>query len=177
VFASVLVALSALAEGRDALVLGGQLADVDGSLVVGEVMATASAPLAGGPRAGGWPPEHAGGEVYATLGPDPRARYVRLSGLPFADAIGTLARGACPDAIVVGQSLLGREPGVDRLLREAPCPIAVAPYGHRFVRGFRPDDVLIVTRADEQQLRHAVRPTLVLGESPGAAIVGAPGGR
>jgi nucleotide-binding universal stress UspA family protein len=177
VFASVLVALSAQAEGRDALVLGGQLVDADGSLVVGQVITTASAPLAGGPQAGARQREHAGGEVYATLGPDPRARYVRLSGLPFADAIGTLARRTSPDAIVVGQSLLGREPGMRRLLREAPCPIAVAPYGHRFVRGFRPDDVLVVTAANEEELRHALRPTLVVGDRPPAAIIGALGGR
>jgi nucleotide-binding universal stress UspA family protein len=166
VFASVIVALSAQADGRDAIVLGAQLAGADGSLVVGEVLVTSPAPLAALSEAAAQRrrrPQDAAAEVYATLGPDPRARYVPLSGLPFADAVAALSRRVKPDVIVVGQSLLGREPGVDQLLREAPCPVAVAPYGHRFVRDFRPADLLEVPGADDELLRNASCPVLVGG--------------
>lgn len=167
VFASVLVALSAQAEGRDALVLGAQLAGTEGSLVVGEVLVTAPAPLATLSETASERRERlrdAGAEVYATLGPDPRARYVRLSGLPFADAVRALAGRVEPDLIVVGQNLLGRDPSVDQLLREAPCPVAVAPYGHRFVRDFRPAELHVVTGVDDELLRRATDPVLVVGQ-------------
>jgi NAD(P)H-hydrate repair Nnr-like enzyme with NAD(P)H-hydrate epimerase domain len=146
VFASVLVALSGHAEGRDALVLATQLAGADGTIVVTHVMATSAAPLTGGSEAAARRRAHlrdAGEEVYATLGPDPRVRYVPLSGLPFAEAVGALARREQPDAIVVGQNLISHEPGVRRLLADAPCAVAVAPYGHRFVRSFAPARVTV----------------------------------
>jgi hypothetical protein len=141
VFDSVLVALSGQAESRDALVLAAQLVAADGTIVVAHVMATSAAPLAGGTDAAARRRERlrdGGEEVYATLGPDARVRYLPLSGLPFAEAIGALAQRERPDAIVVGQNLISLEPGVRRLLAEAPCPVALAPYGHRFVRSFAP---------------------------------------
>ena len=146
VFASVLVALAGHTEGRDALVLGAQLADDDAAIVVAHVMATSAAPLTGGieaaarRRAG---LRDAGQEVYATLGPDPRVRYLPLSGMPFADAVAAMAQRERPDVIVVGQNLLAGEPGMARLLAEAPCPVVLAPYGHRFVRAFAPARVTV----------------------------------
>jgi nucleotide-binding universal stress UspA family protein len=65
-------------------------------------------------------------------------RYLPVSGMPFADVVEALARRERPDAIVVGQNMLAGEPGTARLLAQAPCPIVVAPYGHRFVRAFAP---------------------------------------
>src|SRR6478672_424078 len=85
-FASVLVALAGHTEGRDALVLAAQLADDDATIVVAHVMATSAAPLTGGTEAAARRRSHlrdAGKEVYATLGPDPRVRYLPLSGMPF----------------------------------------------------------------------------------------------
>ncbi|HSS58655.1 MAG TPA: universal stress protein, partial [Solirubrobacteraceae bacterium] len=111
-FASVLVALAGHTEGRDALVLAAQLADDDATIVVAHVMATSAAPLTGGTEAAARRRSYlrdAGEEVYATLGPDPRVRYLPLSGMPFADAVEALARRERPDAIVVGQNLLGGE--------------------------------------------------------------------
>ena len=140
-FDSVLVALSGQAESRDALVLAAQLAGADGTIVVAHVMATSAAPLTGGTEAAARRRaslRDGGEEVYATLGPDARVRYLPLSGLPFAEAVGALAQREHPDAIVVAQNLMSLEPGVRRLLAEAPCPVAVAPYGHRFVRSFAP---------------------------------------
>jgi len=109
-------------------------------------MATAAAPLSGGTEAAARRRaglRDVGEEVYATLGPDPRVHYVPLSGLPFADAVGALARREGPDAIVVGQNLVSSEPGVRRLLADAPCPTVVAPYGHRFVRAFAPARITV----------------------------------
>ncbi len=146
VFASVLVALAGHTEGRDALVLAAQLAGDDAPIVVAHVLATSAAPLTGGTEAAARRRaglRDAGGEVYATLGPDARVRYLPVSGMPFADAIGALARRERPDAIVVGQNLVAGEPGVARLLAEAPCPVVVAPYGHRFVRGFAPARITV----------------------------------
>jgi hypothetical protein len=141
VFASVLVALSGPAEGRDALILAAQLADADAAVVVAHVMATSAAPLTGGIEAAARRRERlrdAGEEVYATLGPDARVRYLPLSGMSFAEAVEAVARRERPEAIVVGQNLLAGEPGVRQLLAEASCPVVVAPYGHRFQRTFAP---------------------------------------
>ena len=141
VFASIVVALSGPAEGRDGLVLAAQLAQADARMVVAHVMATSAAPLTGGiegttrRRAS---LREAGEEVYATLGPDPRVSYLPFSGLPFAEAVMALAHRERADAIVVGQNLVSGEPGVGQLLADAPCPVIVAPYGHRFVRAFVP---------------------------------------
>ena len=146
VFASVLVALAGHTEGRDALVLAAQLAGDDAPIVVAHVMATSAAPLTGGTEAAAHRRaglRDAGGEVYATLGPDPRVRYLPVSGMPFADAVEALARRERPDAIVVGQNILAAEPGMARLLAEAPCPVVVAPYGHRFVRAFAPARITV----------------------------------
>ena len=146
VFASVLVALSGHTEGRDALVLAAQLAGDDAPIVVAHVMATSAAPLTGGTEAAARRRaglRDGGGEVYATLGPDPRVRYLPVSGMPFADAVEALARRERPDAIVVGQNMLAGEPGMARLLAEAPCPVVVAPYGHRFVRAFAPARITV----------------------------------
>ena len=79
VFASVLVALAGHIEGRDALVLAAQLAGDDAPIVVAHVMATSAAPLTGGTEAAARRRaglRDAGGEVYATLGPDPRVRGI-----------------------------------------------------------------------------------------------------
>ena len=146
VFASVLVALAGHTEGRDALVLAAQLAGDDAPIVVAHVLATSAAPLTGGTEAAARRRaglRDGGAEVYATLGPDPRVRYLPVSGMPFADAVEALARRERPDAIVVGQNMLAGEPGMARLLAEAPCPVVVAPYGHRFVRAFAPARITV----------------------------------
>ena len=146
VFASVLVALSGQAESRDALVLAAQLADADATILVAHVMATSPAPLAGGTEAAARRRERlqdGGEEIYAALGPDPRVHYLPLSGLPFADAVDSLARREGADVIVVGQNLLSGEPGLRHLLADAPCPVVVAPYGHRFVRAFAPARITV----------------------------------
>jgi nucleotide-binding universal stress UspA family protein len=146
VFASTLVALSGQAEGRDAVVLAAQLADADATIVVAHVMATSAAPLTGGNEAAARRRaslRDGGEEVYATLGPDPRVRYLPLSGLPFAEAVIALARREQPDTIVVGQNLIYGEPGIGQLLADTPCPVVVAPYGHRFVRSFFPARITV----------------------------------
>jgi nucleotide-binding universal stress UspA family protein len=144
---SIVVALSGQAEGRDALVLAAQLAQVDARVVVAHVMATSAAPLVGGTEAAARRRaslRDGGQEVYATLGPDPRVSYLPLSGLPFAEAVLGLARRERADAIVVAQTLVSGEPGVGQLFADAPCPVIVAPYGHRFLRPFDPARVTVV---------------------------------
>jgi hypothetical protein len=146
VFASVLVALAGHLEGRDALVLAAQLADDDAPIVVAHLMATPAVPLTAGAEAAARRRvglRDGGGEVYATLGPDPRVRYLPVSGMPFTDVVEALARRERPDAIVVAQNILAGEPDMARLLAEAPCPVVVAPYGHRFVRAFAPARVTV----------------------------------
>lgn len=171
-FASVLVALAGHTEGRDALVLAAQLADDDATIVVAHVMATSAAPLTGGTEAAARRRSYlrdAGEEVYATLGPDPRVRYLPLSGMPFADAVEALARRERPDAIVVGQNLLGGEPGVAGLVAGAPCPIVVAPYGHRFVRTFAPARITVAC-GPPGPTDDAVALASALAERAGAAM-------
>ena len=146
VFASVLVALAGRAESRDALVLASQLAGPDGAIVVAHVMASTAAPLAGGSGAAARRRadlHDAGEEVYATLGPDPRVRYLPISGVPFAEAVRSVALRERADVVVVGQNVVGHESGVREFLAAAPCPVAVAPYGHRFVRAFAPARITV----------------------------------
>jgi hypothetical protein len=172
VFASVLVVLAGQTESPDALVLAAQLADADGAIVVAHVMATSTAPLTGGAQAAARRRaslRDAGEEIYATLGPDPRVRYVPLSGLPFADAVGALARHERPDAIVVGQNLLGHEPGIRQLLADAPCPLVVAPHGHRFARAFAPARITVGCGPPGPTDR-AVELATALAERIGAAV-------
>jgi hypothetical protein len=172
VFASVVVALAGHTESRDALVLASQLAGDDAPIVVAHVMATSAAPLAGGTEAAARRRaglRDAGSEVYATLGPDPRVRYLPVSGMPFADALEALARRERPDAIVVGQNILAGEPGMARLLAEAPCPIVVAPYGHRFVRAFAPARITVAC-APTGPIDDAVALASTLAERAGADV-------
>jgi hypothetical protein len=172
VFASVLVALAGHIEGRDALVLAAQLADEDAPIVVAHVLATSAAPLTGGTEAAARRRARlrdAGAEVYATLGPDPRVRYLPVSGMPFADAVQALARRERPDAIVVGQNALAGEPGIARLLAETPCPIVVAPYGHRFVRAFAPARITVAC-GPAGPIDDAVALASALAERVGAGV-------
>ncbi len=46
--------------------------------------------------------------------------------------------------IVIGQSLLGHGAQTARLIARSPCPVAVAPYGHRFERAFAPRRIGVV---------------------------------
>ena len=172
VFSSVLVALPAHAEGRDALVLAAQLADADATIVVAHIMATSAAPLTGGTEAATRRRAQlrdAGEDVYATLGPDPRVRYLPLSGLPFAEAVTALARREHPDAVIVGQNLVSGEPGVGQLLDDAPCPVIVAPYGHRFVRAFVPARITVVC-GPPGPTDDAVALSTALAERAGATV-------
>jgi nucleotide-binding universal stress UspA family protein len=171
-FASVLVALAGQAEGRDALVLAAQLADADGRIVVTHVMATSPAPLTGGSEAAARRRaslRDAGEEVYAALGPDPRVRYLPISGVPFAEAVRSVARRERTDAVVLGQNLLGQEPGARELVASAPCPVVVAPYGHRFVRAFTPARVTVACGPPGPG-DDAVRLATVLAERVGAHV-------
>jgi hypothetical protein len=145
-FGSVLVALSGQADFRDALLLGAQLTDADGALLIAHAMTTSATSLTGGSVAAARRREHlrdAGEEIYAAVGPDPRVQFVPLSGLPFAEAVSMLAHREGSDAIVIGQNLLTHQAGAHELLTAAPCPVAVAPYGHRFVRGYRPARIIV----------------------------------
>jgi nucleotide-binding universal stress UspA family protein len=151
-FDRVLVALAGHAENRDALLLGAQLADAEGTVLLAHVMATSPDRLTGGSAAASCRRERlrdAGEEIYATLGPDPRVHYLPLSGLPFEDAVRAVARREQADVIVVGQNLLGREPGARLLLSAAPCPVAVAPYGHRFAPPFAPARISVACGTPE----------------------------
>lgn len=181
VFASIVVALSGRAEGRDALVLAAQLAQADARVVVAHVMATSAAPLTAGIEGAARRRaslRDAGEEVYATLGPDPRVSYLPLSGLPFADAVIALARRERPDAIVVGQNLVSSESGFGRVLADAPCPVVVAPYGHRFVRSFVPARINVAC-GPPGATDHAVALATTLAERAGADVrlIAAGGGR
>jgi nucleotide-binding universal stress UspA family protein len=172
VFASVLVALAGHSEGRDALVLAARLADDDAPIVVAHVLATSAAPLTGGTEAAARRRaglRDAGAEVYATLGPDPRVRYLTLSGLPLADATIAVARHERADAIVIGQNLLSHDHGVQRLIAGAPCPVAVAPYGHRFARGHATARIAVACDGSERALR-AVRVAGALARNAGAEL-------
>ena len=121
-------------ESRDALVLGSQCTTPDGVVVAANVLASEPAALDGGPAGAARRRAHlrdAGEQVYATLGPDERVRYVTLAGAPLAEAVGALARRERADAIVIGQNALGGE-SASRLLTGAPCVVLLAPVGHRF---------------------------------------------
>lgn len=145
-FASVLVALAGHAESRDALVLAAQLAGDDGTIIVAHVMMTTAAPLTGGSEAAARRRaglRDAGEEVYATLGPDPRVRFLPISGVPFAEGVRSVIRRERTEAVVLGQNLLGHEPDARELLASGPCPVAIAPYGHRFVRAFAPARITV----------------------------------
>jgi nucleotide-binding universal stress UspA family protein len=136
-FRSVLVALAGQADFRDALALGARLTQADGALLVAHAMTTSAGPLTGGSAAAAHRRDQlrdAGEEIYAAVGPDPRIRFVPLSGLPFADAVTMIARRERSDAIVIGQNLLARGAEAHALVTSAPCHVAVAPYGYRFVR-------------------------------------------
>jgi hypothetical protein len=171
-FASVLVALAGRADSRDALVLGTQLAPADGRVLVAHVMATSATPLTGGTAAAASRRaslRDAGEEVYATLGPDPRVRFLAMSGLPFAEAVTALAGREHADVIAVAQSLLGQDPGARQLLARAPCPVTIAPYGQRFLRAFAPVRITVVCgppgHGDD-----AVRVAATLAERIGADV-------
>jgi hypothetical protein len=156
VFARLLVVIAGRTDGRDALVLGAQLADLDGELVVAHALETPRERLTGGTRAAADRVERlrdAGEEVYATLGPDPRVRYLTLSGLPLADAAIAVARHERADTIVIGQNLRSPDHGVRWLIAGAPCPVAVAPYGHRFARGRAPARIAVACDGSEPAMR------------------------
>ena len=143
-----------------------------GRIVVAHVMATQAAPLAGGSEAAARRRaclRDAGEEVYATLGPDSRVRYLPISGVPFAEAVRSVARREGADAVVVGQSLLGHEPGAREFLAMAPCPVAVAPYGHRFVRGFAAARITVAC-GPPGPADGAVRLATVLAQRAGAHV-------
>jgi nucleotide-binding universal stress UspA family protein len=134
-FERVIVVMQSATDSRDALVLGAQSTSRDGVMVAANVLASAPAPLHGGPDGAARRRadlRDAGEEVYATLGPDERVRYVTLSGAPMAEAVRDLARREHADAIVIGQSALGSDTAAARLLADAPCVVLVAPVGHRF---------------------------------------------
>ena len=135
-FQRVIVVMPGTIESRDALVLGSQCTTPDGVVLAANVLASEPAPLDGGPAGAARRRadlRDAGEEVYATLGPDERVRYVTLAGAPLAEAVGALARRERADAIVIGQNALGGE-SASRLLTGAPCVVLVAPVGHRFQR-------------------------------------------
>jgi hypothetical protein len=145
-FGSVLVALSGQADFRDALALGARLTREDGTLLVAHAMTTSAAPLTGGSEAAARRRDRlrdAGEEIYAAVGPDPRIRFVSLSGLPFAEAVAMLAARERSDAIVIGQNLLARESDAHALLTGAPCSVAIAPYGYRFIHAAEPPRITI----------------------------------
>jgi nucleotide-binding universal stress UspA family protein len=136
-FERVIVVMQGGTDSRDALLLGSQSTAPDGVLVAANVLASEPVPLDGGPAGAARRRadlRDAGEEVYATLGPDERVRYVTLSGVPLPDAVRDLARREQADAIVIGQSALVGGEGWARLLADAPCVVLVAPVGHRFQR-------------------------------------------
>jgi nucleotide-binding universal stress UspA family protein len=172
VFARVLIALDSRADSRDALVLAAQLPRADGELVVAHILDTEATPLAGGTRAAASRRDRLrdrGEEVYATLGPDPRVRYLPVSGLPLADALITLARRERAEVLVIGQDLVGRDPEARRLVAGAPCPVAVAPYGHRFAGAFAPARIAVACAATDLA-PHAVRLAEGLARGVGADL-------
>jgi nucleotide-binding universal stress UspA family protein len=172
VFVRVVIVLDSRVDGRDALLLGAQLAAADGTLVVAHLLDTAAAPLAGGTQAAAVRRDRLrdrGDEVYATLGPDPRVRYLPVSGLPVGDAAVALARHERAEVIVMGQSLLGNDPDARRLLARAPCPVAVAPYGHRFARASAPAHIAVFWAGDDLA-RDAVRLADGLARDVGADL-------
>jgi hypothetical protein len=137
-----------------------------------------------------------------------------VSGLPFVDAVVSRARDDRAEMIVIGQRLARERADIERLVATAPCPIAVAPYGHRFVRSFAPTrigiapgdaqaerwltsahwlgpevhavrvdttvadvDLLVVGRAEDEVLRQAPCPVLLVGERVAAALSPVPARR
>ncbi len=166
-FASVLVAIDSRSGRRDALVLGAQLVDARGTLVVADLLPTTSTLLAGDTAGGarrGDRLRDAGDEVYATLGPDPRVHYLPVSGLPLVEAVVAIAGRERAEAIVVGEHV-GRGPDGHMLIKRAPCAVVIAPYGHRFVREFAPARDLLVVGASPggEALCQATGPVLVVG--------------
>lgn len=131
--------------------LGAQLARADGDVIVADLLPTGPTPLAGGSAASERRRDSlrdAGAEVYATLGPDARVRYLPVSGLPLADAVGAIARRERASVIVLPQ---GVARDIARLVADVTCPIAIAPYGHRFARAFASRHVAVApwgARAD-----------------------------
>src|SRR5262245_10146518 len=126
-YARVLTLLDSRADRRDALVLGAQLTDEDGALLVADVLQTAPVALDGSARDAARQRARLRdyrGEVYATLGPDPRVRYLPVSGLLLAEAAVVLARREQAQVIVIGQDLFSRSGDAHELVANAPCPVA-----------------------------------------------------
>jgi nucleotide-binding universal stress UspA family protein len=140
-FQRVIVVMPGATESRDALVLGSRITSHDGITVAANVLVSEPAPLSGGPDAAARRRadlRDAGEQVYATLGPDARLRYVTLSGAPLPEAVRDLARREDADAIVIGQNALSADESASRLLTSAPCVVLIAPIGHRFRRAGAP---------------------------------------
>jgi hypothetical protein len=178
-FSSVLVAVAGDTDIRDALVLGAQVADGDGNVVVAHVLDTPAAPREGGGHAAASRRARLldiGEVMYATLGPDPRVRYLVMAGIPFTNAVAGAAVRERAEAIVIGQNALGRS-DVRRLIAGAPCPVAVAPYGHRFVRSFALASVAASLDGSESG-RRAERLAVRVARAAGAElqIVSSPSG-
>ena len=136
-FHRVIVVMPNGVEWRDALVLAADRTTRDGVIVAANVLASVPAPLDGGPAGAARRRadlRDAGAEVYATLGPDERLRYVTLSGAPLAEAVRDLALRERADAIFIAQNTFGADESTSRLLAGAPCVVLVAPAGYRFSR-------------------------------------------
>jgi nucleotide-binding universal stress UspA family protein len=158
----VVIALDGAEDGRDALILGAQLCGSRGRMIVAHVLVAPALDLADGPAADR--PRQRAHDVYATLGPDARARYLPMAGRPLTETLCELARRERTDLIVAGQRLFARGRAGAALLARAPCAVAVAPHGHRFRRGYLPERVALGTD-DPAAVRFAAR----LGEVASAS--------
>lgn len=164
VFQRVLIATDAVAASRDALVLGAHLTDRGGEILVAALLSAQPQTLSGGAVAAAARRaalRDGGEDVYATLGPDPRVRFMTLADESFAAAAAEAARRFEAQAVVVGQDVLGGGIGLQELMRPgATFALVIAPFGQRFVSAYAPRRVVVRTSpllaGDESELARRV---------------------
>jgi nucleotide-binding universal stress UspA family protein len=177
VFARVIIGVDGADGGLDAAALAADLADPQADITLAHVAPVAS-PLAG-------PSEGSDESVFATardvltasLGVDaaPGISTARMNGPSIAGGLHRHAEGHSADLIVVGSHHRRRTGGLwsaDRTratLRDAPCPVAVAPQGFASAPK-RPISVIGIAYDDTPQARDALLFGRALASETGARI-------
>ena len=147
-FASVLVALSGQAEGRDALVLGGAAGRrPTRTMVVAHVMATSAAPLTGGTEAAARrrapPARRRRGGLRRRSAPTRACAICRSRACPSPTRWRRSRAASDPTRSSSARTCSPASPVSRGCSPSAPCPVVVAPYGHRFVRAFAPARITV----------------------------------
>jgi len=177
VFARIIVGVDGAEGGRDACALAGALVDPDADVILARV-APVPSPVAGATRAGG-PGSFAAARTtfQAALGVEtsPDVSAVAIDARSVADGLHQLAEEHSANLIVVGSHHRRRAGALwsanrtRATLRDAPCPVAIAP------RGFADDPGLLtgvvgIAYDDTPEARDALLFGRALASETGARI-------